>query len=64
MGVAVGNGVTVCVASGINVFVELGIMVGRMGMFAGAVPWAAQALTKREIVIKINKVCFIEASLL
>jgi len=38
MGVAVagGKGVRVCVASGTNVFVELGIMVGRMGIFTGA----------------------------
>jgi hypothetical protein len=64
MGVAVGNGVKVGVASGTNVFVELGIMVGRMGIFAGAVLCPAQALTKREMVIKINKVCFIVASLL
>ncbi|MBK8421734.1 hypothetical protein [Candidatus Villigracilis saccharophilus] len=57
--VAVGKGVRVCVASGINVFVELGIMVGRMGIFAGAAAWELQALAKREIVIKTNKVFFI-----
>jgi hypothetical protein len=64
MGVAVGNGVKVGVASGTNVFVELGIMVGKMGIFTGVALWAAQALTKSEMVIKINKVCFIVASLL
>ena len=58
--VAVGKGVRVCVASGISVFVELGIMVGRMGIFAGAAACGPQALMKTEIVIKTNKVFFIE----
>ena len=58
--VAVGKGVWVCVASETNVFVELGIMVGKtMGIFAGAAAWEPQALAKTEIVIKTNKVLFI-----
>ena len=57
--VAVGKGVRVSVALGTNVFVELGIMVGRMGTFAGAAACEAQAQAKREIVIKTNKVFFI-----
>jgi hypothetical protein len=62
--VAVGAGVRVCVASGTGVFVEVGIADGNTGISVTALLWAAQALRKREIVIKTNKVFFITELLL